>query len=135
MPRAAFLSVTGDWEDLAVKVEVNAAELPYLTETRSQLVVTTEAAKAASVRQSTLLSQYQQATRDLQKLLSEGGELATKLRNGIRTQYGLKSEKLVEFGMQPRRRRSRKKEEPGPAATPAPAGSTASNSAVSNNQP
>lgn len=120
MPRTAFPSVTGEWENLAVTVEANAAELDYLTETRAQLVVTTEAAKAASVRQATFQSQFQQATRELEQLLSEGRELATKIRNGIRMQYGLKSEKLLLFRLQPRRKRSRKKEEPEPAATPTP---------------
>jgi hypothetical protein len=128
MPKAAFLSVTGEWDNLAATVEANAVELAYLTETRTQLLVTLEAAKTANVRQAALLAQYQQATRDLEKLLSEGGDLATRIRNGIRTQYGLKSEKLTEFGLQPRRKRSRsKKEEPVPASTPTPAPGTASN--------
>jgi hypothetical protein len=128
MPKAAFLNVTGEWENLAVTVEANAVELAYLGETRTQLLATLDAAKTANVRQAALLAQYQQATRDLEKLLSEGGDLATRIRNGIRTQYGLKSEKLTEFGLQPRRKRSRsKKEEPVPAPTPTPAPDSASN--------
>jgi hypothetical protein len=129
MPKAGFLSVTGEWDDLAVKVEANAVDLVYLADTRTQLLTILDAAKAASVRQAALLAQYQQATRDLEKLLSDGGDLATRIRNGIRMQYGLKAEKLVEFDMQPRRKRSRskKKEEPVPAPTPTPAPGTASN--------
>jgi hypothetical protein len=129
MPKAAFLNVTGEWDDLAVKVEANAVDLAYLADTRTQLLTILDAAKAASVRQSTLQAQYRQATRDLEKLLSDGGELATRIRNGVRMQYGLKAEKLVEFDMQPRRKRSRskKKEEPVPAPTPTPAPGTASN--------
>lgn len=128
MPRTAFLSTTGVWENLAVTVDVNAAELGYLAEPRVQLLAILDAAKAASVRQAALLSQYQQATRDLEKLLSEGGDLATRIRNGIRMQYGTKAEKLTEFGMNPRRKRSRpKKEEPVPAPTPTPAPDSASN--------
>ena len=140
MPRKAFPNTMGEWESLADTVEANADELAYLAETRAQLVFNMEAAKAASIRQASFKSQYQQATRDLEGLVTQGRDLATRIRNGIRTQYGLKSEKLVEFGLQPRRKRSRtKKEEPGPAATPAPTGSTASNSTasdtVSNNHP
>jgi hypothetical protein len=141
MPRNALPSTVGEWENLAVTVEVNAHELAYLAETRTQLVFNMDSAKAASIRQAAFKSQFQQATRDLEGFLTQGRDLATRLRNGIRTQYGLKSEKLVEFGLQPRRKRTRtKKEEPGPAATPAPTGSTASNSTasdntVSNNQP
>ncbi|HSF38488.1 MAG TPA: hypothetical protein VLT87_01770 [Thermoanaerobaculia bacterium] len=128
MPRAGFLSVTGEWDNLAVTVEANAAELAYLAETRTQLLVTLDAARAASVRQATLQAQYQQATRDLEKLLSEGGDLATRIRSGLRMQYGFKAEKLTEFGMKPRRKRSRpRKEEPVPAPTPTPAPNSASN--------
>lgn len=122
MPKAAFLKVTGEWENLAATAEANATDLPYLAETRTQLLGVLENARAASVRQAALLAQYQQATRDLEKLLSDGGDLATRIRNGIRMQYGLKAEKLVEFQMQPRRKRLRtKKEEPVPAPTPTPA--------------
>ena len=128
MPKTAFLNTTGVWENLAVTVDVNAAELGYLAEPRVQLLAILDAAKAASVKQAALLSGYQQATRDLEKLLSEGGDLATRIRNGIRMQYGTKAEKLTEFGMNPRRKRSRpKKEEPVPAPTPTPAPDSASN--------
>lgn len=128
MPREAFLSVTGGWENLALTVEANATELAYLAETRTQLLAILDAAKTASVRQAALLAQYQQATRDLEKLLSDGGDLAARIRNGVRMQYGLKSEKLTEFDMRPRRKRARpKKEEPVPAPTPTPAPDSASN--------
>ena len=128
MPKAAFLNVTGEWDNLAVTVEANAVELAYLGETRTQLLSILDTAKAASVRQAALLAQYRQVTRDLEKLLSEGGDLATRIRNGIRMQYGLKAEKLTEFQMQPRRKRSRpRKEEPVPAPTPTPAPNSASN--------
>lgn len=127
MPKAAFLKVTGEWENLTVTVDVNAAELGYLAEPRTQLLSILEAAKATSVQQAAFLAQYRQATRDLEKLLVDGSDLATRIRNGIRMQYGTKAEKLTEFQMNPRRKRSRsKKEEPVPAPTPAPAPDSAS---------
>lgn len=128
MPRNTFPGTMGEWENLAVTVEVNAGELAYLAEPRTQLVFNMEGAKAASIRQAAFKAQFQQATRDLEVFLRTGGDFATRIRNGIRTQYGMKSEKLAEFGLQPFRKRSRtKKGEPGPAVTPAPTGSTASN--------
>ncbi len=51
--------------------------------------------------------------------MKEGRELATRVRNGIRTQYGLKGEKLTEFGLKPRRK-PQKKAKPGPVAQPIP---------------
>ena len=67
----------------------------------------------------------QQATRDLEKAMADTRELITRLRNGIRTKYGLRSEKMTEFGMQPRRAPVRKtkevKEKPAPVPQPVPA--------------
>jgi hypothetical protein len=49
---------------------------------------------------------------------SEGSKLATVLRFLIKQHYGNRSDKLVELGIQPLRRRARKA---APAATPPPA--------------
>ena len=54
--------------------------------------------------------------------MADAQELVTRLRNGIRTKYGLRSEKLTEFGMQPRRFPGKKaKVKPAPVPQPAPA--------------
>ena len=54
--------------------------------------------------------------------MADTRELITRMRNGIRTRYGLRSEKMTAFGMQPRRALVRKaKEKPAPVPQPAPA--------------
>lgn len=119
MPRVTFANQTTEWEHLLVTVETNQTALSFLEPQRSQLASVLDRAKDASVRQDAFKAQFQQATRDLEKALSEGGDLATRLRNGIRTQYGLRSEKLAEFGLQPRRKPQKAKPEPAPTpATP-----------------
>src|SRR5829696_7814377 len=104
MPSSSFANTTTEWGKLLVTVEVNKTELPYLEERRVQLASIMERLQEASIRQATFKAQFQQATRDVEKMLSEGRDVATRMRNGIRTQYGLKAEKLAEFNMQPRRK-------------------------------
>jgi t-SNARE complex subunit (syntaxin) len=126
MPKTTFANVMNTGEQLLVSIEVNKTDLAHLEEQRSQLSKAIEGAKAASIQQDAFRAQFQQSTRDMEKFVSDAQELITRLRNGVRTQYGLRSEKLTEFGMQPRRAptRSRAKEKPAPVPQPAPASKT-----------
>ena len=71
--------------------------------------------------QAALTASKQEASKQLQALFTDGRRVATFVKAGIREQYGNRSEKLVEFGLQPFRGRTRKKtEEPvEPPAEPA----------------
>lgn len=121
MARTSFADVMTEADGLLIKVQANAADLGHLETNRSRLSTALEGAKEASIRQAASRAQFQQATRDMEGFIAELKEQATRMRNGIRNQYGLKSEKLVEFGLQPRRKPQRSKEdEPGPAPTPTP---------------
>jgi hypothetical protein len=104
---------------MAVTVDVNKVDLAHLEPQRARLAVVSESAKATKVKQEALKAQVQQTTRDLEGLMKEGRDLFSRLRFGVRTQYGLKSEKLTEFGMKPRRKQQ-KKATPEPVAQPAP---------------
>ena len=122
MPRDSFAALMGQGDHLLVTVQANSADLAHLEETRLQLATTMDAARAASVHQDTVRALFQQSTRDLEKTMADARELITRLRNGIRTKYGLRSEKMTEFGMQPRRVPVRKaKQKPAPVAQPVPA--------------
>jgi hypothetical protein len=122
MPRDTLLALIGTGDHLLATVQANSADLAHLEETRLQLATSIGVARAVSIRQDTAKALVQQATRDLEKSMADTQELVTRLRNGVRTQYGLRSEKLTEFGMQPRRAPVRKaKEKPAPVPQPAPA--------------
>ncbi|HEV7505384.1 MAG TPA: hypothetical protein VGS07_10765 [Thermoanaerobaculia bacterium] len=119
MPKATFPEETTDWGQLATTVDVNKADLAYLEPHSSRLTVVLDGARSTKLRQEAFKAQVQQSTRDLEAFMKEGRDLATRLRNGIRTQYGLKGEKLTEFGLKPRRK-PQKKATPGPVAQPTP---------------
>ena len=126
MPKTRFATVMNTGEQLLVSIEANKVDLGHLEEQRSLLAKAVEEAKAASIRQDSFKAQVQQATRDMEKSVADAQELITRLRNGVRTKYGLRSEKLVEFALQPRRKsKTAVKEKPAPVAQPAPASKTA----------
>lgn len=104
MSSQSFAAVVTDWEHLLVKILANASDLNFLEGTSNELSISLQGAKEANHRQATFKAQFHQATRDLEESLARGRELATRLRNGIRTRYGLSGEKLTDFQLRPRRK-------------------------------
>jgi len=118
MPNSSFADTMADWDKAIASTENNLTELPHLAELRTQLIAARDGAKQANLRQAAAKAEKQQASRDLEDFLERGGDLFTRLRNGIRMQYGLKGEKLSEFRMQPRRKPQKAKAEPTAPSTP-----------------
>jgi hypothetical protein len=119
MASQTFPSETTNWGQMATTVDINKVDLAHLEPQRSRLAVVADSAKATKLKQEAFKAQVQQTTRDLEALMKEGRDLFARLRNGVRTQYGLKSEKLTEFGMKPLRK-PQKKATPEPVAQPTP---------------
>jgi hypothetical protein len=111
-------------ERLIVTVADNPVELAHLEPSRAQLALMVQGVKESRIRQGVLKAQTQQASRDLGNFLTEGRELATRLRNSIRGQYGMTTEKLVEFGLQPRRSPKAKAPKTAPPSPALDAGSS-----------
>src|SRR6476469_4729656 len=103
------------WERLLASMEVNAEDLKTLETYRAQIQSKLEAARAASAQQAAMDATKQEATKSLRALL-EGRKLATFLRGGVKQRYGDRSEKLVEFGLAPRRPKTKAKAEQKPPA-------------------
>src|SRR5204863_2711786 len=104
MASQTFPNETTGWGQIAVTVDVNKVDLAHLEPLRSRLAVVADTAKSTKLKQESFKAQVQQTTRDLEALTKEGRDLFSRLRFGIRTQYGARSEKLTEFGMKPRRK-------------------------------
>jgi hypothetical protein len=68
-----------------------------------------------SQQQAALAASKQETTKKIQAPLAEGNRLVTSMRRMIADQYGITSEKLTEFGIQPFRGRTRT---PSPAPQP-----------------
>ena len=115
-------SVSG-WERFITALAANAGDFTHVEEHRGQLQLLAERARALAVEHDLHTAAKQDAARQLAEVLGEGGRLATFLRNAVKVRYGNRSDKLLEFGVQPLRRRRRtsgEQEKPAPAAAPAP---------------
>jgi len=107
MPSVSYAAMMRQWELLLTSVTANAADLPYVSEYRAQLEVELAGLKEAIQRQTTLQAAVQQETREVEGFLQRGNVLAVNIKAGVRTRYGNRSDKLVEFGMRPLRSRRR----------------------------
>jgi hypothetical protein len=100
------------WEELLAGVAANQGDLPHVDVYRAQLGVEMADVKASHSRRSALQAEALKATQDLRSFLARGNDLAVRIRAGIYLQYGPRSEKLVEFGMKPNRKRRVAREKP-----------------------
>ena len=113
------------WERLLGSMEANVGDIPQFDIYRAQLKAMLDAAREAAAQQAAMAANKQEATKKLQSVLADGRKLANFLRNGVRQRYGNRSEKLVEFGLNPLRTRLRAlvpavKKPPQTAADPTP---------------
>jgi len=124
MPRTSYADVVTDWEQLGSSLTTNITDLPNLESYRTELLGLLEQVRALTVQQGIHKANFQQASKDLKEVMNRGKKLATFLRAGIKHRYGNRSEKLVEFRVQPLRSRKRAPveapEEPKPAPEPSP---------------
>jgi hypothetical protein len=95
----------GELERLVAALNDNSAELPHLDGSRAALAELLEQARSAFGDQAVHTAAKQAASRQLEGSLTEGLRLATVLRLAVKAHYGIRSEKLAEFGIQPFRGR------------------------------
>jgi len=103
MSKESLATTIRQWERLIAASESNAAELDYLVEEREKLRAMVERVKQLKSKQLELTAAKQQVSRDLDAAKEGGREIAVRMRYGIKTRYGYKGEKLVQFGLKPRR--------------------------------
>ena len=97
-----------DWEHLLNTLAANTAELPHLEAPRAKLQGFLEEVRSLAMQQDLHAANKQLASTQLRAALSNGKKLTTFLRTGLKEHYGNRSEKLVEFGIPPFRRRTKK---------------------------
>lgn len=99
----------------------NAVELPHLEGARIRLEAMLGEVQETASQQAALVASKQETSKKLKTQINEAERLATGIRKMLTEHYGLRSEKLAEFGMQPFRGRKVKgetPETPEPPATP-----------------
>lgn len=116
------------WERLAVPLTANAAQFPNLEEDRLQFMQIIARVRELITQQAALTASKQDVSKQLEALVVDGRKLATLLRTALRQKLGNRSEKLLEFGLQPLRSRSRKQKTGPPPEVRPPASSSPTDS-------
>jgi hypothetical protein len=88
-------------------LEANKADLPQMEVILQQVDTTLTELKNLTADQASQTASKQQTTKRLAEVNSEAQKLITFVDAGIRSHYGTRAEKLVEFGQQPFRSQPR----------------------------
>jgi hypothetical protein len=111
----------GDLQRLLSPLAANNAELPHLEQARVKFAELVAKAQEAADRQAFHTAAKQEASQQLQLFVAEGLRMANILRLGVKQHYGIRAEKLAEFGLQPfRGLKTKPTKKPKPQAPPAP---------------
>jgi septum formation inhibitor MinC len=98
----------------------NSSELAHLEGMRARFEKLVSDAQAIAQQQAALVASKQEASKQMQNLLSEGLRAATGIERMLLEFYGSRSEKLAEFGLQPFRGRPRRSKEKPETPEPSP---------------
>ena len=91
----------GDLQQLLSSLNANSADLAHLEATRIMLGDQLAKAQEAIERQGVHRAAKQEASQEFQAALTECERLANILRLGVKQHYGIRAEKLAEFGLLP----------------------------------
>jgi hypothetical protein len=115
------------WERLSERVAANAPDLAHLETSRAKLDGFMAQARQIAAVQAAQVAAKQQSSQAMKAVMAEGDRLATVLLTSIKEHYGIRSEKVAEFGAKPFRGRKKKASpEPAPAPSDNPPASGAS---------
>jgi len=100
----------------------NASEIPHLDGVLGRLAQILTEAVGVAQQQASLTAGKQELSKRLATLLLEGERVAAAIEKLLKEHYGLRSEKLAQFGLQPFRGLVRKAQPPSPQPPETPDG-------------
>jgi hypothetical protein len=118
----------GKLQKLSTALAANGGDLQHLQGSITQLATLLTQAQEAAKQQAAFMAGKQEASKQLNTFVTEGERLATVLQLAVKQHYGIRAEKLAEFGVQPFRGRTKAKaapETPTPATPPPSTGPAA----------
>jgi hypothetical protein len=113
----------GELQRLNTALATNSGDLPDLEGSRNKLAGMQAQAQDAVKRQAELRAEKQELSQQLRTIFGESDRLVSLVRRALKAHYGIRAEKLVEFGVQPFRGRKAKTtngtpQPPGPTPQP-----------------
>lgn len=118
MKETTYAGMLGSWQRWIKALLANVPDLGHLEVLRAQLDELAAQGQELIRSQSELTAAKQEASQKLRVVMVEGQRLMTILKLAVKQHYGIDSEKLAEFGVQPFRGRRRKAAEPPAPETP-----------------
>jgi hypothetical protein len=116
-----YSGILGDAQRFHASMETTVSQVPHLEAGRLRLGDSLGRAQDLLKQQAAMTASKQELSQEIKTAIADVRLLATMLRKGVRQHFGVKSEKLAEFGLQPfRGRKASTKPTPPPEPTPAP---------------
>lgn len=97
------------WKVMAVGLEPQLGELPLVVPLHTELKGIILQSEELDARHEALKAETQEINRTRDELADRGDELRNRLAAALKTVHGFDSERLIEFGVPPRRVRGRDK--------------------------
>jgi len=118
-----YSGILGELQRFQASMEASIGEVPHLEPSRARFGETLSRTQDLAKRQAAVIAEKQDLSKQLKAAIIDGQRLATVLRKGLQQHYGIRAEKLTEFGLQPfRGRKAKAKAKPEPEKpTPTPA--------------
>lgn len=116
MAGISFAKTVSDCELLKTALDPLLGEMPHLTPENAELEAFLNDVKALRTRQEHLTGELRQITRLRKEAEKRGQDLRSRVASQLRGKLGFKNEQLLGFGIPPRRKPVRRKEEEEPTA-------------------
>jgi hypothetical protein len=116
-------AVIGRWKVMVTNLRPQLETMPQLTGRYNEMVRITTDAEDLENRQALLKADLQEVNRQRRDLAKTGEEMRNRIAAVLRAEHGFSSERLLEFGVKPKRKRVRAKKdkkEDKSDTTPAP---------------
>ena len=110
----------GKLQRFSAVLAANSADLPHLEGSRTQFDTLLTRVQEVAKQQAAFIAGKQESSKLLKELLTETERLGNVLRLAVMHHYGIRAEKLAEFGLQPFRGRNRSVKAAPAAKTPPP---------------
>jgi phosphoglycerate-specific signal transduction histidine kinase len=114
-----YAGVLGYLQRLDNTLEANIGDLPRFQGAREMIQEILTRGHEVAKQQAALIAAKQEMSQQLKTLIADGQRVATAVRTLLKQHYGLRSEKLAEFGVQPFRGRAFRTENRGRHRKPA----------------
>jgi len=95
------------WKVMTVALEPQIGDLPLLAPLHAELKGVTSESEELDARHEALKAETREVNRKRDDLAKKGDDLRARLAASLQTVHGFRSEKLIEYGVQPRRVRGR----------------------------